>query len=214
MKKGVTNKLTVLNALENAFVQQDLQVQVQLARFEAAVELIRAIGGGYYDNCSLWKYAKTKKEFLAPGISSNVFMCSSYWVTLLGYLLAVSMYTPTMSAKWQRCQRYPVSAGVKAIYADETDLVRQGQLVVELDQSDFELRFEELKKELAVTVRKVAGMFQDVEAKQAQIILKKAQLRQAELDLGPTQATGHNRSCFGRRVWRIFKQVWLSQQRL
>lgn len=76
-----------------------------------------------------------------------------------------------------------ISAGVKAIYADETDLVQQGQLVVELDTSDFELRFEEVKKELAVTVRNVAGMFQDVEAKQAQIVLKKAQLRQAELDL-------------------------------
>ena len=52
-EKGVTNKLTFLNALENTFIQQDLQVQVQLARFEAAVELIRAIGGGYYDNCCL-----------------------------------------------------------------------------------------------------------------------------------------------------------------
>lgn len=51
-EKGVINKLTFLNALENVFIQQDLQVQVQLARFEAAVELIRAIGGGYYDTCS------------------------------------------------------------------------------------------------------------------------------------------------------------------
>ena len=76
-----------------------------------------------------------------------------------------------------------VSAGVKAIYADETDLVQKGQLVVELDSSDFLLRFEELKKELAVTVREVAGMFQDVEAKQAQILLKKAEMQQAELDL-------------------------------
>lgn len=51
-EKGVANKLTVLNALENTYVQQDLHVQIQLARFEAAVELIRAIGGGYYDICS------------------------------------------------------------------------------------------------------------------------------------------------------------------
>jgi membrane fusion protein (multidrug efflux system) len=76
-----------------------------------------------------------------------------------------------------------ISAGVKAIYADETDLVQEGQLVVELDTTVFELKFEEVKKELAVTVRKVAEMFQEVEAKQAQIVLKKAQLRQAELDL-------------------------------
>lgn len=51
-ENGVINKLTYLNALENELVQKDLELQVQLSRFEAAVDLIRAIGGGYYDNCS------------------------------------------------------------------------------------------------------------------------------------------------------------------
>jgi membrane fusion protein, multidrug efflux system len=76
-----------------------------------------------------------------------------------------------------------VSAGVKAIYADETDLVQQGQLIVELDRSDFELKFEELKQNLAATVREVSRMFQDVEAREAQVALRAAELRQAELDL-------------------------------
>jgi len=76
-----------------------------------------------------------------------------------------------------------VSAGVRAIYADDTDLVEQGQLVIELDRTDYEIRLEELKKILANTVREVAALFQDVEAKEAEVVLKAAELRQAELDL-------------------------------
>lgn len=75
-----------------------------------------------------------------------------------------------------------VSAGVKAIYADETDLVQKGQLVVELDTSDFLINFEEKKKWLANTVREVAVLFQTVDAKIAEVVLKAANLRQAELD--------------------------------
>lgn len=76
-----------------------------------------------------------------------------------------------------------VSAGVSAIYADDTDLVEQGQLVIELDRTDYEIRLEELKKILANTVRETAALFQNVEAKEAEVVLKAAELRQAELDL-------------------------------
>lgn len=75
-----------------------------------------------------------------------------------------------------------VAAGVKAIYADETDLVEKGQLVVELDRSDHEISFEELKKNLENTVREVAALFRDMEAKEAQVELRRAELRQQELD--------------------------------
>jgi NodT family efflux transporter outer membrane factor (OMF) lipoprotein len=47
---GIANKLTLLNALENLYVQQETHLQIQLTRFEAAVDLIQAIGGGYYDS--------------------------------------------------------------------------------------------------------------------------------------------------------------------
>ncbi|MFZ0566196.1 MAG: efflux RND transporter periplasmic adaptor subunit [Chlamydiales bacterium] len=76
-----------------------------------------------------------------------------------------------------------VSAGVNAIYAEETDLVTKGQLLVELDRSDHELFFEEMQEALAYTVRQVVGLFQDVEAKEAEVVLRAAELRQAELDL-------------------------------
>lgn len=48
---AVSDKLAVLNAFESLYIQKDLAIQVQLARYEAAVDLIRAIGGGYHE-CS------------------------------------------------------------------------------------------------------------------------------------------------------------------
>jgi NodT family efflux transporter outer membrane factor (OMF) lipoprotein len=50
-ENGISTKLTVLNAVEDLYIQKDLEVQIQLARFEAVVELIRAIGGGYHECC-------------------------------------------------------------------------------------------------------------------------------------------------------------------
>lgn len=48
-ESGVANKIKVLNAIENYLVQSDLEMKVEGVRFQSAVELIRAIGGGYYD---------------------------------------------------------------------------------------------------------------------------------------------------------------------
>lgn len=75
-----------------------------------------------------------------------------------------------------------VSAGVKAIYVDDTDLVEKGQLLVELDRSNFLVAVEEQKKVLASTVRDVVALFQDVGAREAEVELRAAELRQAELD--------------------------------
>lgn len=86
-----------------------------------------------------------------------------------------------------------VNAGVKAIYADETDLVEEGQLLVELDTSDYMIAYEEQKKGLASTVREVVALFQDVAAKEAEVVLKAAELRQSELDFAhrkPLVTTG------------------------
>ncbi|MCH9625574.1 MAG: Antibiotic efflux pump outer membrane protein ArpC [Chlamydiales bacterium] len=48
-ENGISNKIAVLNSIENVLGLQDLEIQVKLNRYQAAVELIRAIGGGYYD---------------------------------------------------------------------------------------------------------------------------------------------------------------------
>lgn len=46
-EKGIANRITVLNATENLLAQEDLAADIELARLISAVDLIRAIGGGY-----------------------------------------------------------------------------------------------------------------------------------------------------------------------
>ncbi len=75
-----------------------------------------------------------------------------------------------------------VEAGVRAIWAEETDLVTRGQLVVELDSTDYLIQFEERKKKLGDTVREISSIFQQVEAKKAKVSLQEAEKEQAELD--------------------------------
>lgn len=48
---GLVDRIAVLNGLENVLIQQGLEVAVELDRFQSAVALIRAIGGGYVDEC-------------------------------------------------------------------------------------------------------------------------------------------------------------------
>jgi len=50
-ENSIADRIAVLNAVENVLVQEQLEVVVQLDRFQSAVSLIQAIGGGYYD-CS------------------------------------------------------------------------------------------------------------------------------------------------------------------
>jgi membrane fusion protein (multidrug efflux system) len=76
-----------------------------------------------------------------------------------------------------------VAGGVRAIYADETDFVMQGQLVVTLDCLDLQLVFEERKARLAEVVREVKELFENVTAKTAAVAVQEAELRQAKLDL-------------------------------
>jgi len=76
-----------------------------------------------------------------------------------------------------------VASGVKAIYADETDLVQKGQLVVELEDNDLELVMEEAKNRLGETVRDVTGLFENVKEQEAMIAVRRAQLIQTQLDL-------------------------------
>lgn len=76
-----------------------------------------------------------------------------------------------------------VSSGVVAIYADDTDLVEKGQLVVQLDPTEWTIRFNEKKASLAETVRQVAQLFETVKEKEALVLLRRAELRQKKLDL-------------------------------
>ncbi len=76
-----------------------------------------------------------------------------------------------------------ISGGIESIYAEETNLVEQGQLLIKIDPSNYILAVEQHKDQLGNTVRRVVGYFYDVESKQAELEYVAANLEQAKLDL-------------------------------
>lgn len=71
---------------------------------------------------------------------------------------------------------------ITAIHSDDTFLVTQGQLLIELDRTDAEIALERSKEELAQAVRKVCQSFHQVFAYEADIQIKMAELVKAGQD--------------------------------
>ncbi|MCI0382716.1 MAG: HlyD family efflux transporter periplasmic adaptor subunit [Chlamydiae bacterium] len=55
-----------------------------------------------------------------------------------------------------------ISGFVQSLYADDNEIVREGQIIVELDPTDKKIAFEESKNHLALTVRHVLSLYQRV----------------------------------------------------
>lgn len=67
-----------------------------------------------------------------------------------------------------------IEGKITAIYADEMQLVDQGQLLVSLDKTDFQLKLDLTEKELALAVRNTAALFKKAEEIEASIEAQKA----------------------------------------
>lgn len=125
---------------------------------------------------------KRRRQML---LASTIFivigiMWFAYW-TLVG-----RYYEETDDAyvKGNIVQVTPQTAGtVVAIYADATQHVKAGQMLVKLDDTDAKVALGQVKAELAQTVRKVRALFTSNDALLAQIDLQEVALARAEADL-------------------------------
>jgi len=81
-----------------------------------------------------------------------------------------------------------ITATVTSIEADETDLVRQGQALVKLDDADTSIALEHAKANLADTVRQVRQMFERQGQLRANLALRQADVARAQEDLARRQA--------------------------
>jgi len=78
----------------------------------------------------------------------------------------------------------PQLAGtVLAIYADDTDYVRSGQRLIELDKSDARVALEQAEAQLAKTVRSVRTLRATSTEGESNVVVRRAELRKAEQDL-------------------------------
>jgi membrane fusion protein, multidrug efflux system len=81
-----------------------------------------------------------------------------------------------------------IGATVTAIDTDETELVRQGQPLVRLDDTDTANALEQAKANLAETVRQVRQMFETVGQLRATVTLRRADLARAQEDVKRREA--------------------------
>lgn len=75
-----------------------------------------------------------------------------------------------------------VSATVLAYYADNTDLVEEGQLLVELDPTDYLIAFEKAKSSLEIAIRNVVKMKEAIGEAESTLALERARLKMATQD--------------------------------
>ncbi|STX52432.1 multidrug efflux system [Legionella busanensis] len=104
-------------------------------------------------------------------------------VLLVAWLLFWHGEEYTNDAYVQGNQVYikPLRSGfVTGIYSDETYLVKKGQLLIELNQTDALIALEKAKANLAYAVREVCQAFHEVFQTQAEINIRKAQLLKAQ----------------------------------
>lgn len=103
------------------------------------------------------------------------------------YHLLIGQYYVGTDDAYVHGDRVPVSPQVSgtvvAVRARETDYVRQGQVLVELDPADAELALATAESALALQVRNVRQEYARVDALDATVRMDRAQLVQAQEDL-------------------------------
>ncbi len=75
-----------------------------------------------------------------------------------------------------------VDGTVKAYYADDTEYVSEGQLLVELDDSEYKIKLDSAEKNLALTLRNVLNLWYEYQGIVSQVKERKAEYRKAVLD--------------------------------
>jgi membrane fusion protein (multidrug efflux system) len=75
-----------------------------------------------------------------------------------------------------------VAGTVTTINTDNTQLVLQGQTLVKLDPTDTRIQLDRAKANLALTIRQVRELYENVQQTIATLILKKADLEKAKYD--------------------------------
>lgn len=75
-----------------------------------------------------------------------------------------------------------------AVYADDTDYVKQGQLLVQLDPTNYEINYERLKTALALAARQIKQLIEQTQQARAELVVRKANLARAREDFERRQS--------------------------
>lgn len=105
------------------------------------------------------------------------------WFCLWFFYLSYYEYTDDAYANGNLINiNSPVSGSVIAFYADDTDLVEEGQLLVSLDPTDFQIKFDRELASLASVVLQVRQLYDNVVTNQAAVDSRRVALQKAQYD--------------------------------
>jgi membrane fusion protein (multidrug efflux system) len=93
-----------------------------------------------------------------------------------------------------------VGGTVVAIRADDTDLVRAGQTVVELDRADAQVALDQAEAMLAKTVRDVRALYSSTDQLRASVDLRANELARAQADLQRRQSLASSGAVSGEEL--------------
>lgn len=106
------------------------------------------------------------------------------------------------------------SGTVTAIYGDTTQVVTEGQLLVQLDDADARLELDAAKADLARAVREVRGLYATSRGNQPLIEQSRADLEKAQAELARSDAALAQAESELRRRQTLVKQNFISAENL
>src|SRR5947209_10094783 len=100
-----------------------------------------------------------------------------------------------------------VAGTVIAIHADDTNYVKAGQTLVGLDKADARLMVEQAEAQLAKTVRSVRNLRETSNEGEANVTLRRSELRKAEQDLARRRAVEASGAVSGEELQHAIDSV-------
>jgi membrane fusion protein (multidrug efflux system) len=100
-----------------------------------------------------------------------------------------------------------VAGSVLAIYADDTDFVKSGQKLVELDKADARVMLAQAEAQLAKTVRSVRTLRATSTEGEANVTMRRSELRKAEQDLARRRSVEASGAVSGEELQHAIDSV-------
>lgn len=105
----------------------------------------------------------------------------------------------------------PISGNVVTIYADNTDYVKQGQLLIKLDPTNYQLAFDKAQVDLALAARQVKQLKEDVKQREADLLLREADLVRARQDYERRYGLRHTQAISQEDLNHAFADLEVAQ---
>ncbi|HWI37090.1 MAG TPA: biotin/lipoyl-binding protein, partial [Burkholderiales bacterium] len=100
-----------------------------------------------------------------------------------------------------------IAGTVVSIHADETDYVKSGQPLVRLDKADAQLMVAQAEAQLAKTVREVRNLRETSTGGEANVAVRRAELKKAEQDLARRRAVESSGAVSGEELQHAVDSV-------